>query len=318
MVTVLGSAPSVSAGEWITAKGRWVQDKEHGLQFKAQLLKATPPTTNEGVKRYLRRFSNSCGVFGSCNVAFTSTPATRICRRGPRVGKRHFTASAPLYTNWRTAIAAQSPSRRLSFQPNAFSKCVNSRFSPGTKYTLITSKRACGVYLAGQLAHVLAGQAAQNVALVGIDGLFGRRYIPRGAGLDLEEAEHRPLPGDEVQIAGQIACRPSPRYHRVALAAQVRANGFLALDAGRANGRARPAPPAARSNPVQAGQRPLKVSSAYLSRLLHRQPLSARMRDRRKSLPAAEASRPQITQISAGARSQIETPDSIPELIGNL
>ena len=53
LVTVLGSLPSVSAGEWLTAKGWWVRDKEHGLQFKAQVLKATPPTTSEGVERYL-------------------------------------------------------------------------------------------------------------------------------------------------------------------------------------------------------------------------------------------------------------------------
>ena len=53
LVTVLGSVPSVSAGEWLTAKGWWVRDKEHGLQFKAQVLKATPPTTSEGVERYL-------------------------------------------------------------------------------------------------------------------------------------------------------------------------------------------------------------------------------------------------------------------------
>jgi ATP-dependent exoDNAse (exonuclease V) alpha subunit len=52
-VTVLGSLPSVSAGEWLTAKGWWVRDKEHGLQFKAQVLKAVPPTTSEGVERYL-------------------------------------------------------------------------------------------------------------------------------------------------------------------------------------------------------------------------------------------------------------------------
>jgi exodeoxyribonuclease V alpha subunit len=53
LVTVLGSLPSVSAGEWLTAKGWWVRDKDHGLQFKAQVLKATPPTTSEGVERYL-------------------------------------------------------------------------------------------------------------------------------------------------------------------------------------------------------------------------------------------------------------------------
>ena len=52
-MTVLGSLPSVSAGEWLTAEGRWVRDKEHGLQFKAHVLKAVPPTTNEGVERYL-------------------------------------------------------------------------------------------------------------------------------------------------------------------------------------------------------------------------------------------------------------------------
>jgi len=52
-VTVLGSLPSISAGEWLTGRGWWVTDKEHGLQFKAQSLKATPPTTREGVERYL-------------------------------------------------------------------------------------------------------------------------------------------------------------------------------------------------------------------------------------------------------------------------
>jgi len=53
LVTVLGPVPSVSAGEWLSAKGWWVRDKEHGLQFKAQVSKAVPPTTSEGVERYL-------------------------------------------------------------------------------------------------------------------------------------------------------------------------------------------------------------------------------------------------------------------------
>jgi exodeoxyribonuclease V alpha subunit len=52
-VTVLGSLPSVSAGEWLTAEGWWVRDQEHGLQFKAPVLKAVPPNTSEGVERYL-------------------------------------------------------------------------------------------------------------------------------------------------------------------------------------------------------------------------------------------------------------------------
>jgi exodeoxyribonuclease V alpha subunit len=53
LVTVLGSLPSVSAGEWLTADGWWVRDKEHGLQFKAKVLKAVPPNTSEGIERYL-------------------------------------------------------------------------------------------------------------------------------------------------------------------------------------------------------------------------------------------------------------------------
>jgi exodeoxyribonuclease V alpha subunit len=52
-VTVVGSLPSVTAGEWLAAEGWWVRDKEHGLQFKAITLKTVPPTTAEGIERYL-------------------------------------------------------------------------------------------------------------------------------------------------------------------------------------------------------------------------------------------------------------------------
>ena len=37
--TVMGSLPSVTAGEWLVAEGWWVRDKEHGLQFKASMTK---------------------------------------------------------------------------------------------------------------------------------------------------------------------------------------------------------------------------------------------------------------------------------------
>src|SRR5207249_1456557 len=45
--------PSVSAGEWVTAEGHWVQDREFGLQFKADLLYSTAPTTRQGIEKYL-------------------------------------------------------------------------------------------------------------------------------------------------------------------------------------------------------------------------------------------------------------------------
>src|SRR5438270_1766291 len=53
LVTVVGSSPSVCAGEWLTAEGTWVRDKEHGLQLKATVLRTVPPTTTEGIERYL-------------------------------------------------------------------------------------------------------------------------------------------------------------------------------------------------------------------------------------------------------------------------
>jgi exodeoxyribonuclease V alpha subunit len=53
LVTVVGSLAAVSAGEWITAQGRWVRDREHGLQLHAQFLKCTPPTSREGIQKYL-------------------------------------------------------------------------------------------------------------------------------------------------------------------------------------------------------------------------------------------------------------------------
>ncbi len=53
LVTVIGALPSVSPGEWLHAEGRWIRDREHGLQFKAEILTSTPPTTLEGIEKYL-------------------------------------------------------------------------------------------------------------------------------------------------------------------------------------------------------------------------------------------------------------------------
>ena len=53
LVTVLGHAAAVSAGEWITASGEWVNDRTYGPQFRSRFLKATAPTSTEGIERYL-------------------------------------------------------------------------------------------------------------------------------------------------------------------------------------------------------------------------------------------------------------------------
>lgn len=53
LVTVIGSLPAVNAGEWLTAEGRWIRDREHGLQLKADFLKCSEPTSLEGIEKYL-------------------------------------------------------------------------------------------------------------------------------------------------------------------------------------------------------------------------------------------------------------------------
>ncbi|MFC4173436.1 ATP-dependent RecD-like DNA helicase [Microvirga sp. GCM10011540] len=53
LITVVGHTPSVSAGEWITASGAWLSDRNHGLQFKAEVLRTAPPTGAEGIEKYL-------------------------------------------------------------------------------------------------------------------------------------------------------------------------------------------------------------------------------------------------------------------------
>ena len=53
LVTVVGHAAEISAGEWVTVSGTWVNDRQHGQQFKAAFLRSSPPTTAEGIEKYL-------------------------------------------------------------------------------------------------------------------------------------------------------------------------------------------------------------------------------------------------------------------------
>jgi hypothetical protein len=53
VVTVVGHVATISAGEWITASGEWVNDRTHGQQFKARFLRTSPPTSADGIEKYL-------------------------------------------------------------------------------------------------------------------------------------------------------------------------------------------------------------------------------------------------------------------------
>jgi len=53
LVTVTGSAASISPGEYIECQGDWFNDKNYGMQFKSHRLTVVPPSTLEGIEKYL-------------------------------------------------------------------------------------------------------------------------------------------------------------------------------------------------------------------------------------------------------------------------
>src|SRR5258705_5487033 len=50
LVTVIGHAAIISAGEWITATGDWVKDRTHRQQFKTRVLRKSGSTSAAGIR----------------------------------------------------------------------------------------------------------------------------------------------------------------------------------------------------------------------------------------------------------------------------
>src|SRR5690349_12406103 len=74
VVTVVGHAATIAAGEWITASGEWVNDRTHGQQFKARFLKTSPPTSIDGIEEIplVRNDPRNCN--GSGNICTGAIP----------------------------------------------------------------------------------------------------------------------------------------------------------------------------------------------------------------------------------------------------
>src|SRR6202045_2468030 len=53
LITVIGHAAVIAAGEWVTASGEWVNDRTHGQQFKSRFMRTSALTSIEGIERYL-------------------------------------------------------------------------------------------------------------------------------------------------------------------------------------------------------------------------------------------------------------------------
>ncbi|MDG2124133.1 MAG: ATP-dependent RecD-like DNA helicase [Verrucomicrobiales bacterium] len=52
-VTIVGNAPTVTAGETVEATGTWTNNPNYGRQFKAESIKTTAPDTADAITRYL-------------------------------------------------------------------------------------------------------------------------------------------------------------------------------------------------------------------------------------------------------------------------
>src|SRR5437763_14717476 len=53
LVTVVGTAATITPGEYVEGEGWWITERTHGLQVKTQHLRIVPPTTLEGIEKYL-------------------------------------------------------------------------------------------------------------------------------------------------------------------------------------------------------------------------------------------------------------------------
>lgn len=52
-VTLVGRVAQITAGEHVVAEGTWNIDRTHGRQFKADMIRATPPDSPEGIEKFL-------------------------------------------------------------------------------------------------------------------------------------------------------------------------------------------------------------------------------------------------------------------------
>src|SRR3954449_8607554 len=53
VVTVVGHAGAIAAAARLPASGEWVNDRTHGQQFRARFLRTSPPTSADGIEKYL-------------------------------------------------------------------------------------------------------------------------------------------------------------------------------------------------------------------------------------------------------------------------
>ena len=95
LVTVTGNAASISPGEYIECQGNWFNDKNYGLQFKSQRLNIVPPSTLEGIEKYL-----GSGMIEGHRTSFCEEACEGIRRAGIRCNRRNARQNAGTSRHW--------------------------------------------------------------------------------------------------------------------------------------------------------------------------------------------------------------------------
>ena len=77
-VTIVGNIMSAHPGETVEVTGRWKNDPKFGRQFQIDSLRPVPPTTREGIEKYLSSgFVDGIGPVLGRKIASRTNSATR-------------------------------------------------------------------------------------------------------------------------------------------------------------------------------------------------------------------------------------------------
>src|SRR6516164_1605253 len=144
LVTLVGHAAAISAGEWITASGDWVNDRTHGQQFKARFLKTSTPTSVDGIEKYL-----ASGMIRGIGPVYAKKLLNALGTRYSTSLRRSLTASGRWTASVRYEPAVSSPpgpSRRWSARSWSF--CTAMAWArrgrcASTRHTAPTPCRLC-------------------------------------------------------------------------------------------------------------------------------------------------------------------------------
>jgi hypothetical protein len=131
VVTVVGHAATIAAGEWVTASGEWVNDRTHGQQFKARFLRT--PTTKRRHYRFVKY-------------------ATLFCRQSKKPMAKQSSTKKPQQSSIETIITTRADTHG-DFSHNALlAQQLRLVFASGDNYELLTPTQIEGLAM---IAHKL-------------------------------------------------------------------------------------------------------------------------------------------------------------------